>query len=135
MPLEPLALERCLQRLREQLPELQAVYLFGSEASGHAGSASDVDLAVLLPTPLSATVRWTLMDQLAEIVGRDVDLVDLRGASTVMQRQVLEGGQRLWANLHDADEFELSSLSEYWDLTIKRRQLIDDIKQRGRIHG
>lgn len=135
MNLDPDALTQCVETLRGQLPELQAVYLFGSQADGHADAASDADLAVLLPVPLAATRRWMLVEPLVELLGRDVDLVDLRAVSTVMQYQILGYGQRLWSQGSDADEFELSALSEYWDLAILRRELLGDIKQRGSIHG
>lgn len=135
MRLEPQALEPCLQYLRAQLTDLQAIYLFGSEATGQAGPDSDVDLAVLLPTSLPAVRRWLLMEHLAEQLGRDVDLVDLRSASTVMRHQVLAQGQRLWSAGRDADVFELSAFSEYWDLAIQRRELLADIERRGSIHA
>jgi len=121
--------------LRDALSTLQAIYLFGSQASGAANAESDVDLAILLPRPLSAAQRWALAGELAERLNREVDLVDLRQASTVFQQQVLSEGRRLWACGSEADEFELMVQSEYWDLAIQRRGLIDDIKQRGSVHG
>jgi predicted nucleotidyltransferase len=124
-----------VERLRERLPSLQAVYLFGSQASGEAGAASDVDLAVLLPAPLSPIRRWELAEELADLLQRDVDLVDLRDASTVLRHQVLEQNTRLWSGGIEADEFELAAFSEYWDLAIQRRELLADIKRRGSIHG
>ncbi|XKE47280.1 nucleotidyltransferase domain-containing protein [Halomonas organivorans] len=135
MPMTPSELNRCTRHLQKALPELQAVYLFGSQADGSAGAASDVDLAILLPSPLTADRRWALAGQLAALLDRDIDLVDLREASTVMQHQVLTEGRALWRRDLQVEEFELAALSEYWDLAILRRDLIDDIKQRGRIHG
>ncbi|MBZ9559613.1 MULTISPECIES: nucleotidyltransferase domain-containing protein [unclassified Modicisalibacter] len=128
-------LTRCVNILRECLPALQAVYLFGSQASGQHETSSDVDLAILLPAPLGAYQRWELAERVAELLNRDVDLVDLRCASTVMQHQVVEHGRRLWSGGTEADEFELTALSEYWDLAILRHDLLDDIQQRGSIHG
>ena len=75
------------------------------------------------------------MEHLAERLGRDVDLVDLRAASTVMRHQVLAQGQRLWSAGTEADLFELSTFSEYWDLAIQRRELLADIERRGSIHA
>lgn len=121
--------------LANALPSLQALYLFGSQATGEASRDSDVDLAVLLPEPLSTEQRWQLSNALADRLGKAVDLIDLRQASTVMQQQVLSEGLRLWQRGNDSDEFELTVQSEYWDLTIQRRELIADIQQRGSIHG
>lgn len=127
--------DACVDMLRNALPELQAVYLFGSQASGQATVDSDVDLAVLLPTEEPADRLWALSSQLAERLQREVDLIDLRSASTVMRYQIVQQGQRLWGRDSDVDEFELATLSEYWDLQITRRAIVADIKQRGSIHG
>lgn len=129
------ALATAVEYLATALPSLQAVYLFGSRATGQATSDSDVDLALLLPTPLSAEQGWQLSNAVADRLQTDVDLIDLRQASTVLQQQVVTEGKRLWHRGLDSDEFELAVQSEYWDLAIHRRQLIADIKQRGSVHG
>ncbi|MBD3897954.1 nucleotidyltransferase domain-containing protein [Halomonas sp. ML-15] len=123
-----------LDLLRQALPSLQAVYLFGSQASGQAQQDSDIDLAILLPSPADAEALWHLGDELAGMLGRDVDLVDLRNASTVMQHQVINHGTRLWQRDQAADEFEVTSLSQYWDLQIMRSGILSDIRQRGRVY-
>ena len=135
MPQASIHLTTSIEYLREALPELQAIYLFGSQATGHATEQSDVDIAILLPKPLSAARRWALAGELAERLQCEVDLIDLRQASTVLQQQVMSEGRRLWSCGSEADEFELMVQSEYWDLAIQRRGLIDDIKRRGRVHG
>ena len=120
--------------LRQALSSLQAIYLFGSQASGQARHDSDTDLAILLPRPADAETLWHLGDQIAGALGQDVDLVDLRQASTVMRHQVITQGTRLWQRDQAADEFELSCLSEYWDLQIMRRGILSDIRQRGSVY-
>lgn len=82
--------------IRSAIPEVQALYLFGSVATGQDRSDSDVDLAVLAPRPLDQLSRWRLQESIAAELGRDVDLVDLRAASTVMQVQVLDTGRVLF---------------------------------------
>lgn len=135
MRIAPQSLSAAIHSLLAELPMLQAVYLFGSEATGQATERSDIDLAVLLQVPLGAAQAWTLASGLAASLGREVDLVDLRSASTVMQHQVLCDGQRLWWMGRAADEFELQVFSQYWDLVIHRRGLLDDIKARGAVYG
>jgi len=118
------------------LPDVVAVYLFGSEASDEARSDSDLDVAVLTPAPLDPVQRWELQEHLATLVRRDVDLVALRSASTVMRMQVVENGRLLL----DADptargEFEATVLSDYARLQSERRGIIEDATSRGQIHG
>jgi hypothetical protein len=41
-------------------------------------------------------VLWDVAEAMSEFVGCDVDLLDLRAASTVIQYQVITTGKRLW---------------------------------------
>ena len=56
------------------LPDVRAVYLYGSVARGDAGPHSDLDLAVLLPPGCRLERPWHLAGQLAGTLGREVDL-------------------------------------------------------------
>ncbi|MEK7761619.1 MAG: nucleotidyltransferase domain-containing protein, partial [Nitrospirota bacterium] len=78
-----------IEYLRKSVPELIALYRFGSQAKGTARPDSDVDLAVLARNPIPAIRRFELAQELAIQLHRDVDLVDLRSASTVMRMQVI----------------------------------------------
>lgn len=124
-----------LETLRQRWPELLAVYLFGSVASGQAGPDSDVDLAVLLPGQADALALWDEAQTLAGMLGRSVDLLDLRAASTVMQYQVITTGQRLWARDAQAALYESFILSEKTALDAARTELLQDIEQSGRVYG
>ncbi|MGL6212513.1 type VII toxin-antitoxin system MntA family adenylyltransferase antitoxin [Billgrantia desiderata] len=129
------ALAAVVKYLVSALPELQAVYLYGSQATGQATQDSDVDLALLLPSAMAPEQRWQINGEVAERLRADVDLVDLRRSSTALQYQVVTEGRKLWQHGNSSDEFELMVLSEYWDLAIQRRELIEDIKHRGSVYG
>ena len=90
--------DRLVATLSDRVPGLVAVYLFGSQAREDAGPGSDVDLAVLTLGNLDPVERWKLQEDLAAQAHQNVDLVDLRHASTVMRIQVLRDG-RLLADL------------------------------------
>lgn len=121
--------------LRQRLPDAMAVYLFGSVASGEAGPQSDVDLAVLNDGPLDPVAVWDVAGELAHIVDRHVDLVDLRRASTVLQHQVVTKGRRLWACDAGADLYEAFILSEKTALDERNAGLFADILREGRVYG
>lgn len=127
--------QQIVQRLRQQLPQLLAVYLFGSYASGQQQADSDIDLAVLLPITLPALQLWQLAGELAELLDIDVDLLDLRTASTVMQEQVIRHGRRLWAADSSAALYEAAILSDKTTLDEARQPLLNTIAQQGKIHG
>ena len=124
-----------LTHLQNHLPDLLAVYLFGSHAQGTAGPGSDVDLAVLLPGTVDPVSLWRLSGDLADIAGRPVDLIDLRAATTVMQYQIVTRGRRLWAKDVQAGLFECFILSEKTALDEARAGLLKDIKEEGSVYG
>ncbi len=90
--------------LQGAFSELKAVYLFGSQAAGTARPDSDVDLAVFANDRKDAVAYWELANEVALIVGRDVDLVDLTTASTVMQHQIITTGKRIWVSDKPGDK-------------------------------
>lgn len=128
-------LQTFLDALHAAIPSLSAVYLFGSQASGDAGPASDLDLAILADTPPDVVGLWDLANQLAGIAGCSVDLLDLRAASTVMQYQIITSGQRLWSRDNTSALYESFILSEKTDLDEARAGVLDDIRRTGSIYG
>lgn len=134
--MESVVTARIVKLLREALPDVQIVYLFGSQARGDAQPSSDLDLAVLTPAPLPPLTRFELQERLASAVSRDVDLVDLKSASTVFRVQVIDGGQVLFeSNEKDRWRFETRCLSEYAYLNDERAGIVDDIGRRGTVFG
>ncbi len=125
-----------LQTLQTRLPGLMAVYAFGSRIEGTQHADSDLDLAVLVASYADPLLLWNLSSQLAELAGCEVDLLDLRAASTVMQYQILTKGERWWAaNATQTGLFGAAMLSEKTALDAARAGLIEDIERQGRIHG
>ncbi len=130
-------LDRLTSAIRALFPQVWAIYLFGSHATGEARSESDVDVAVLLPPgeSLSAFERWSLAESLARELGCDVDLVDLAAAPTVFQLQIVERGQRLFcAEPSQCDAFEGRVLSDYARLNEERAGILEDVIARGRVY-
>lgn len=128
-------IQNVLTHVQDRLPDLLAVYLFGSQASGHASAESDIDLAVLMPGVLDPVDLWRLAGELADIASIHVDLIDLRSASTVLQYQIITKGRRLWAKNEAAGVFEAFVLSEKTSLDSARSGLLDDIQKKGIVHG
>ena len=112
-----------------------AIYAFGSRVQGTAGPESDLDLAVLVAGYADPLVLWDVANQLSDLAGCPVDLLDLRAASTVMQYQVITTGQRLWSAGFATDLFEIFVLSEKTALDEARAPLLADIQRTGKIHG
>jgi len=124
-----------LERLCQHIPKLLAVYAFGSRVRGDANKDSDLDLAVLVEGYADPIVLWNLANDLIDITECPVDLLDLRAASTVMQNQIITGGERLWQKDSSPGLFEAAVLSEKTELDTARAGLLNDIKTLGTIYG
>ena len=122
--------------LVEAVPDLIAVYRFGSRTSGQARPASDVDLAILACQPLPSVRRFELEQELAGVLHRDIDLVDLQGASTVMRMQVISTGECLFSGGdRERQRFEAYVYSSYSRLNEERREILKDVHERGLVYG
>jgi len=122
--------------LQAAVDDLVAVYRFGSTVSGHTRVDSDVDLAVLAGRPLQPVFRFELQEQLASALHRNVDLVDLRVASTVMASQIVTTG----VLLHEVDAaarniFEDYVYGRYARLNEERRGILERIASEGTVYG
>jgi len=74
-------------------------------------------------------------NQLADKLGYEVDLLDLRAASTVMQYQVIITGKRLWTKDTQADLFDVIVLNEKLALDELRAEQLNEIRETGTVYG
>src|SRR5690606_1962741 len=124
-----------LQLLQQRLPNLMAVYAFGSQIAGTADKNSDLDLAVLVAGYADVIELWDISSDIAELANCEVDLLDFRAASTVMQYQILTTGERLSATDYNVDIYEAAVLSEMTRLNEGRTGLLGDIREQGTVYG
>ena len=131
-------LSQVIAIIRKHFPEVQAIYLFGSFGTPYARPESDLDIGILLP-PTQARETGNLLlgalhDELTRALGRDVDLINLRMASTVLAKEAVLRGSRIFcADVYAADEFEMLTLSYYQHLNQERHGIVDAILETGRV--
>jgi len=124
--------------IRQCLLEKVSPYLiiiFGSALTGRMLPESDIDIAFLTEEKLNAYDVFMVGQELAGLLGRDVDLVDLKSASTVFQARVITTGRVIYCS----DEtkrmlFEMVTLKKYARLNEERRQVMDRLFKRGLPH-
>lgn len=127
-------LEPAIEYLRQRIATLRAVYLFGSQSRAEGSVESDVDIAFLGEVSPSVLERHEMASDLSELLSRDVDLVDLASASTVVRAQVIGRGTRVAGTVTPALEaFESRVLSDYARLNEERAAILRDIQQRGAV--
>jgi uncharacterized protein len=98
-----------IKKLLGEHPDIRLAILFGSLAAGSATSESDVDVAVDTGRPLEVARKIQLISDLAETLGRPVDLVDLYCAGEPLLGQIIGGGVRLLGS----DQHYASMLSKH----------------------
>lgn len=88
-----------VDHVRNAVPNLIALYRFGSYAQGTATPASDVDIAILAHQALLPSALFDLQQRLAVLLHKEVDLIDLHAAPTVLRMQVLSTGECIFSGM------------------------------------
>jgi len=127
---------RIVAVLLAHYPTAQGIYLFGSQAAGTAWPASDVDVALLLPEDDADRAGHLALGPahaaLAEALRRDVDLLNARLVSTVMQKELTYGDLLYCGDRYAVDVFEMETLSDYQRLNEERREIMEAFAKTGR---
>ena len=121
--------------LKKEIPDLQAVYLFGSRKNGTATNESDVDIAYLSPVSLSTMDTWNLSQKLASLLSHDVDLIDLTKTNTIFRYQIIFTGERIYGSGYDVENFETLAYSFYLRFQEERRPIVDEIMKNRSVFG
>lgn len=100
----------------QKYPDIQAVYLFGSAASGKANAQSDLDLAIC---PRGASLRDKKLDILADLARNgfnNVDIVFLDIPDIVVRFEAIRQNRLIYcAQNYDAAAFFSLTVRQYFD--------------------
>ena len=122
--------------IRSAVPELVAIYRFGSSVSGERGPGSDVDLAVLATIRIDPLLRFDLQERLASALHPSVDLVDRRAASPVMAIQIIGKGRVLLdLDAQARGRFEDLTYGAYARLNEERRGILQRVAAEGTVYA
>jgi hypothetical protein len=73
--------------------------------------------------------------ELEALLKRDVDLINLRRVPTVLQKEIVAAGRRVYqADEYAADEFEMLVISYYQKLNDERREILEAFNRTGRAY-
>ncbi|WP_258360067.1 type VII toxin-antitoxin system MntA family adenylyltransferase antitoxin [Moorella sulfitireducens] len=86
--------DKIYEQLKSYFNERQNIrlaFLFGSRARGRAGAASDVDIGVFLEPGYTRQDIYQMWNELEDMLGTKVDLLDLNEATPSMAWAALKG--------------------------------------------
>jgi predicted nucleotidyltransferase len=116
MPLPPYEIELLTEAFR-QFPEIRAVYVFGSAATGTRRSDSDLDLAVLASDESFQTHKLDVLAALTRQGFDNIDLVFLNTADTVTQYEAVRLNKLIYSTADfDRGYYYSKIVREYLDL-------------------
>jgi len=124
-----------IDTLKDELPELQALYLFGSHNDGTATKKSDIDIAYLSKEKLSSLERWDVSQKLASLLSMDVDLIELNTTNTIFRYQILSTAERIYGEGYEVESFETLAYSFYLRFQEERQPIVDEIMKNKSIFG
>jgi uncharacterized protein len=129
--IEPIIIEVLTETVSPYL-----IYLFGSTVAGNVHQDSDIDIAFLSDQKqLDHYERFMVAQELASRLHRDVDLVDLKQASTVFQAQVVSNGKVIYCtNEQKKAEYEWRVLKMYAKLNEERTEILRNINESGSVY-
>jgi predicted nucleotidyltransferase len=112
-------------------PDIEAIYLFGSYGTGYERADSDLDIALLLPADIGKRDKLLALSpctrKLEDIMGRTVDLINLRQVSTVFQHEIIKNGKLIYnRNAYESDTFEMITMSLYQKLNDERSEILKE---------
>ena len=109
--------------LTEKLtPEL--IYIFGSYAKNSERDNSDIDIAILSEREIDEYKLFLLSQKLADKLKKEVDLVDIKKASTVFKAQIIQGKLIFNKDNYKKMNFELKTFREYVKLNEERKEIL-----------
>lgn len=117
-------------------PNVQAIYLYGSFGAPNARPDSDVDIGLLFAQEEARAAGGMAMHplriDLEDALQRDIDLVNLRLADTVLCKEVVANERRIFCQDQTAaDTFEMYTLSLYQKLNEERADILADFPNWG----
>ncbi|HPK87733.1 MAG TPA: nucleotidyltransferase domain-containing protein [Atribacterota bacterium] len=115
--------------VNELSPKL--IYIFGSIVANRVRDDSDIDIAILTEKKIDEYQLYMVSQQLADKLKREVDIVDLKDASTIFKAEIIKNGKLIY-NSDNLGKmyYQLEVLREYTFLNERRQEIIDKLKKK-----
>jgi len=116
-----------IEFLEKNIKGVFAIYIYGSYATNSANAESDIDIAFLTEEKITPVEKWKIQEALAAKMDKNIDLVDLKDASVVLKKEVVEKGKLIYSSdKYKTEYFEMTTISMYLDLNETRKHILND---------
>jgi len=124
--------QKIIEFLNNSIKDIDSLYIFGSYADDNFTKDSDIDIAFLNKSELSAVEIWDISSSLSSLLNIDVDLVDLKHTNIIFRFEIISKAIKIYeTNKQAVEKFEDLTYSFYIDFNEIRSSIIDDIKTNG----
>lgn len=131
--------DECIQKINDFILKNLSpwiIYLFGSSVKGIFREDSDIDIAFFSDKEVSEYEVFMLSQELADILKREVDLINLKNVSTVFKAQIIGNGKHIYCSDDNRRMyFEMRAFKEYALLNEERTIILENIKRQGSVYG
>lgn len=111
------------------------IIIFGSAAKKRLRKDSDIDIAFLSDKYFDDYEVFMVSQELADVLNRDVDLIDLNKATTVFKAQIIGSGRVIYSkDDRRVNEYKIRVMKEYCLLNEERQVVLQKIKERGYVY-
>lgn len=94
----PIEQEGAITQTLLSFSEIRMAIIFGSIAKHKATFNSDLDIAVLAEKKITSALKLNLINALACLVGRPIDLIDLSDVGEPLLGEILQHGKMIVGN-------------------------------------
>ncbi len=120
--------ETIINQLTKSIPSIKAIYIFGSQADHTATTQSDVDIAFLSDEKLDKVKIWEISNEIAFLLKKDVDLIDLKETNTIFKVQILSTADRIYCtDIQNVEAYESLAYSFYVRFKEERKEIEEQI--------
>ena len=130
MPMSKAALTDQIVELLSTYPQVRVAILFGSMASASHTPESDLDLALYGERPLSSKLKMDLIQRLASIAKRPIDLIDMRVIGEPLLGEILTKGKRILGSNSDFASLLSRYLIDKADFYPYRERILKERRER-----
>jgi len=122
--------------IKKYIPDVVAIYQFGSTGTIYENAESDLDIAILPCKKISPEVRFNIANDLMSATHKEfVDVIDLFSAPPFLKIEIISKGKLIYnTEKLKTENFEDVAFSQYLLFNQERKDLVTDVIKRGSIY-